>query len=122
MPLYKEELLDHFRFPRHKGILQDPDVSSAQYNPSCGDEISFQMKLKDGLITSIAFQGSGCVISQATASMLAQAMYQQPIESALRFNTTDLQVLIGIELGPTRLKCALLSLTALQDALRLSSC
>jgi nitrogen fixation protein NifU and related proteins len=118
MQLYKEELLDHYRFPRHKGKLIQPDVTSGQHNPSCGDHISFEAKLTNGMIMDIAFDGSGCVISQATASMIAQLVKNKSIQYVIALTTADILALIGMDLGPTRLKCALLSLYALQEGLR----
>jgi nitrogen fixation protein NifU and related proteins len=119
MQLYKEELLDHYRFPRHKGKLIAPDFSSGQQNPSCGDQVCFEVKLADGCIAAIAFDGVGCVISQATASMVAELVKDKPILFVVALTAQDIQLLIGMsDLGPTRLKCALLSLYALQQGLQ----
>ncbi len=117
MQLYKEELLDHYRFPRHKGKLIHPDFTSGQHNPSCGDQVSFEAKLSNGMIIEIAFDGVGCVISQATASMIAQLVKDKSIHYVIGLTPADILALIGMDLGPTRLKCALLSLYALQEGL-----
>lgn len=117
MQLYKQEILDHYRFPRHKGRLVQPDFSSGQHNPSCGDQVSFEVKLSNGCIIEIAFDGVGCVISQATASMVAQLVKDKPISFIIALTSEDILTLIGMELGPTRLKCALISLYALQQGL-----
>lgn len=118
MDLYKEELLDHYRFPRHKGKLIQPDFTSGQHNPSCGDQIVIEAKIGQGVITQIAFDGSGCVISQATASMIAELVKDKSIHFVLELRSDDILQLIAIELGPTRLKCALLSLYALQEGVQ----
>lgn len=118
MQLYKQELLDHYRFPRHKGKLVQPDFSSDQHNPSCGDQVCFQGKLANGCIVEIAFDGVGCVISQATASMVADLVKDRQISYSIALKSDDILTLIGIDLGPTRLKCALISLYALQQGLR----
>lgn len=115
MQLYKQELLDHYRFPRYKGRLIQPDFASRQHNPSCGDHISFEVKIYNGCIADIAFEGSGCVISQATASMIAVLVKDKPITYCINLTQADIVNLIGMELGPTRLKCALLALYALQE-------
>lgn len=119
MELYKQELLDHYRFARHKGKLIRPDVSSGQHNPSCGDHVCFEAKIADGTIVEIAFDGDGCVISQATASMLAEFVLGKSIEFVQSLQSTDVQMLIKMDLGPTRLKCALLSLHALQSGIKM---
>lgn len=118
MDLYRHELLDHYRFPRHKGRLVSPDIVSGQHNPSCGDRVSFELKLGDGSIVEVAFDGVGCVISQATASMVAETIQGKSIEFVLQLTTVDIITLVGIDLGPTRLKCALLSLDALHAGLQ----
>jgi nitrogen fixation NifU-like protein len=117
MQLYKEELLDHYRFPRYKGKLVQPDVMSAQFNPSCGDSVTFEAKIANGTIVQIGFDGTGCVISQAAASMLAEFVRGKSTLEISALPSSIMIELIGMELGPTRLKCALLSLYALQEGL-----
>lgn len=116
--MYQEELMDHYHHPRHRGILPIADIDSGQFNPSCGDAVTMQAKVQDGVITAIAFEGKGCVISQATASMLAEYALHKSLETMQNFSTNDLMHLIKIPLGPTRLKCALLSLHALKDGIK----
>jgi nitrogen fixation protein NifU and related proteins len=114
---YQEELLDHYRNPRYKGRIQNPDFSSDELNPSCGDRVLIAGKIDKEKITQIAFEGSGCVISQAVASMLAEKSLNATRTQILAFNVETVQNLVGIPLGPTRLQCALLPLEALQNAL-----
>lgn len=118
MKFYKELLMDHFKNPRYRGRLENPDFSTAQYNPSCGDSISIQGCVEKGILTKVAFIGSGCVISQAAASILSELCIDKPIDEILAIKKEDVPKLLGIDdLGPTRLKCALLALVALQDGL-----
>jgi nitrogen fixation NifU-like protein len=118
MNMYHELLLDHYKYPRHKGTLENPDFSSGQYNPSCGDRVAFQGKITDGTIAQIAFEGSGCVISLATASLLGVHILNKPVSFAQHLTPADMVNMIGIELGPTRLKCALLPLEAVQEGIK----
>ena len=118
MDFYKDELLDHYRFARNRGTLLQPDFSSGQYNPSCGDQVSMQARIANGYLVAIAFQGSGCVISQACASMVTELVKDKAVSYLESLTSKDIQELLGIQLGPTRLKCALLSLYALQEGLR----
>lgn len=118
MNLYQETLMDHYRHPRNRHILNPADFSSDMYNPSCGDSVSFSGCVSSsGTISRAAFQGSGCVISQATASMLTQTILHKPIHEVINLDKQFILDLIGIELGPMRLKCALLSLEALHQGL-----
>ena len=122
--LYQEELMDHFKYPRNKKKLESPDFSSGKHNPSCGDSVSIEGivekdpetgKLK---IKELAFDGSGCVISQAAASMLTQFCKGKFVDQVMAMNKDDILKLVKIELGPTRLRCALLCLDALKSALQ----
>lgn len=115
--IYQEELLEHFKYPKHRKRLQDPDFTAGHYNPSCGDRISIEGKFDNQHITDLGFTASGCVISQATASMLTELCIGKTAEQILQLNKDDIVTLIGIPLGPTRLKCALLSLEVLHQGL-----
>jgi len=112
--LYQAELLDHYRNPRNRGELAHPDFSSGQYNPSCGDKVQFQGCIAQDRLSAIAFTGVGCVISQATASLLGERVLGYSSAHILNLDKHFITELIGMELGPTRLKCALLPLEALQ--------
>ncbi len=116
--LYQETLMDHYRNPRNRGVINNPDFCSGSYNPSCGDAVSMEGMITDGTITKVFFEGKGCVISQAGASLLTQKARGCSIAEINAFDTTFMQSLVGISLGPTRLKCALLPLHALQDGLK----
>lgn len=109
--------MDHYRHPRHRGIIENANFASGVHNPSCGDSVSVSGCIENGIITALAFDGVGCVISQATASMLAEAVLQKTVEYALNFDKDALIALVSVQCGPTRLKCVLLALDALHGAL-----
>ena len=121
--LYQEELMDHFRYPRNKKKIENPDFSSGQQNPSCGDTVFVEGKVaKDekGVmrVVDIGFGGSGCVISQAAASMLTEKCIGKTVDEVLSINKDDILGMVKLKLGPLRMHCALLCLEALKDALR----
>ncbi len=112
--LYREVILDHYQNPRSYCTLESPDLSVQDSNPLCGDEIQIDLKVKDGIIDQVRFSGKGCSISKAAASMLTEAIEGKSIEEVKKMNREDILEMLGIELGPVRLKCALLSLKALK--------
>lgn len=115
---FREKLLEHYHHPRNVGTISEPDFSSAEYNHSCGDQIQIEGHVKNGILTSIAFIGSGCILSQAVASMVTDACKGKTVEQVLALNKEFVLGLIGsTTLGPTRLRCALLALYALQHGL-----
>ena len=116
--LYQEHLIEHFKYPQNKKAIAQPDFSVADHNPSCGDRISMQGLIKDNILVDVGFDGSGCVISQAAASMLTELCQGKAIPAILALTSSDMATLVAIPLGPTRLKCAVLSLQALQQGLR----
>ena len=115
---YHEKLMDHYRHPRHCGLVEQPDFSSQSLNPSCGDSVQFAGKLQGTTVAKVGFEGKGCVISQASASMLAEHVVGKTVDDVLKVSTQDMLGLVGLELGPNRMRCALLALEALQGALR----
>lgn len=114
---YQKALMEHYKKPRHKKNIEDPDFTSGHDNPSCGDKVIVKGKITDGSISDIGFDGSGCVISIASASMLMDKCKGMSIEDVLALTKDDILKMIQVELGPNRLHCALLSLEALQRAL-----
>ena len=117
--LYRQELLDHYRHPRNYGILPHAHTSTEILNPSCGDQISLQLAVADGRLDQVRFQGKGCVISLAAASLLTERVLHKPLDLLEAFSKDDMVDLVGIPLGPTRLRCALLALEALHRAIAL---
>jgi nitrogen fixation protein NifU and related proteins len=113
--IYREIILDHYRNPRNKGKLTDADVSIHDSNPLCGDEIDIHLKVEEGKIKNIKFEGRGCAISQASASMLTEMVIEKPLSRVKEIAKNDVLENIGLlNLGPARIKCALLSLKVLK--------
>lgn len=116
--LYQAQLLEHYQNPRNKGRLPGATFSSRKHNPSCGDAVSIEGIIEDGVVKKMMFEGVGCVISQATASMLSDKVVGMTLDEVLSLDAAAIQQLIGMQLGPTRLKCALLPLMALQEGIK----
>lgn len=115
--LYRQNILDHYKHPHHFGHLEAPDVQQDGSNPLCGDELHFEMKISGGKISGIAFSGRGCAISMAAASMLADDVMGKSTEQARLIPPSRVLDLLGIDPGPSRLQCALLSRRTVQQAL-----
>jgi len=115
--LYRDEILEHYRHPHNFGVLESPTVSHEGANPLCGDRITIQLGVRDGKVIEIAFTGRGCAISQASASLLTDEVRGMTVEGAAGYRADDLLDLLGIEISPARLKCAMLSLETLDAAL-----
>ena len=112
--IYKDIILDYYRNPRNFGDLPDPDVRAKDSNPLCGDIIEMQLKVKDGKVDDIRFKGKGCAISQASASMLTEIVKGKTLDEIKAIGKPDVLELLGIDPGPTRIKCALLGLKVLK--------
>jgi len=117
--IYKDIILDYYRHPRNSGNLPDPDVRAKDSNPLCGDIIEMQLKIKDGKVDDIRFNGKGCAISQASASMLTEVVKGKTLNEVKEMGKPDVLELLGIDPGPTRIKCALLGLKVLKLAVYL---
>ncbi len=116
MDLYREEILDHYKHPHHFGHLDDPDLSFHDSNPFCGDEITLELKVEDGHVVDAAFTGHGCAISRASASMMTDEIIGKSVDELRGWQKEQVLDLLGIEVGPVRVKCALLPLKALKGA------
>jgi nitrogen fixation NifU-like protein len=114
LDLYKENILDHAKYPHNHGTFDDPDLSYEDSNPLCGDVIRIDLKLKDGIVQDVRFSGRGCSISQAAASMLTDEIKGKSLEEIRQYDKQAILDLLGIPLGPTRVKCALLPLKVLK--------
>lgn len=112
--LYRENIIDHFRHPRHKGHLDAPDVHYHDVNPFCGDEITIELKLDGDRVQEAVFDGKGCAISQASASMLVDEIQGKTLDEVKALDKDDILEMLGIAIGPVRMKCALLSLKVLK--------
>ena len=117
MDPFREAIIDHYKFPRHKGKLDDANFHYHDSNPFCGDEVTIQVKVADDKVVDAAFEGRGCAISQASASMMMEEIIGMPVAELKRWGKEDVLDLLGIEIGPVRLKCALLPLKALKAGL-----
>ena len=132
--LYKEVILDHYKSPRNKRELPGAQLSCSKNNPLCGDEITVHARLQDGTVAEVTFEGQGCSISQASASMLTEAVTGRAVPEAERMAADfrgmmegtvepteeefgDLVALKGVAKYPVRIKCAVLAWDVLQDAL-----
>ncbi|MEK6590450.1 MAG: Fe-S cluster assembly sulfur transfer protein SufU [Nitrospinota bacterium] len=109
-----EFILDHFKNPRNYGILDPSDISHEEGNPSCGDVIRMDLKIKDNLVEDVKFSGKGCTISQAGASILTEMIKGQNLDEIKKISKDDMLSAIGIHLSPIRLKCGLLPLKVLK--------
>ncbi|HWK88767.1 MAG TPA: SUF system NifU family Fe-S cluster assembly protein [Longimicrobium sp.] len=132
--VYQELILRHYRNPKHRGELEQPDVVIPMRNPVCGDDILLQLQVRDGRIEDIRFSGHGCAISQAAASMMSEKALGRTFEEvhplAARFREMihgdeaaakdrelgDLRALAGVSKLPRRVKCAMLAWDALDEA------
>jgi nitrogen fixation NifU-like protein len=113
--LYREVIIEHYKNPDHRGHLDPYDISFEDENPLCGDHIRIDLRVNgEGLVTDGAFDGHGCAISQASADLLLDSIIGKPVEEIKKLTKNDVLELLGIELGPVRLKCALLSLKILK--------
>ena len=113
--LYREVIIEHYKNPSHRGKLDPHDISFADNNPLCGDHIQIDLRVgNDGVVTEAMFDGHGCAISQASADLLMESIIGKPLEEVKQLTKQDILDMLGIDLGPVRLKCALLSLKVLK--------
>jgi len=112
--LYRQNILDHYQNPRNFGTLPKPDISVEDSNPLCGDKIRMDLLVEDGRVADVRFSGVGCSISRAAASMLTEEIKGKTLEDVKRIGRDEVLEMLGIELGPVRLKCALLALKTLK--------
>jgi nitrogen fixation NifU-like protein len=118
--LYRDFILEHYRNPHNKGRLDPHDLQFADSNPTCGDEMSMTLVLDPDrtAIADVAFDGRGCAISQASASILTDGLRGQTLDEVREMDPKALLDELGVPIGPARLKCALLAYKVLQGAVR----
>jgi len=113
--LYRELIIDHYKNPQYRGHLDPNDIHFEDDNPLCGDHIEITLRVDAGSkVTDGRFDGKGCAISQASADLLIESIIGKPVEEVKKLSKQDVLDLLGIELGPVRMKCALLSLKVLK--------
>ena len=114
--LYRDFILDHYKRPRNFGELEPHDLEWHDHNPLCGDELGVHVRVEDGKVADLRFHGQGCAISQAAASMASEELIGMPVAEVGELSAEWVLDLLGIEISPTRRKCALLSLKVMRGA------
>ena len=119
--MYRQQILDHYRNPRHYGELEDPTFTHVGENTSCGDEIEVFVELADDgeTIEAVSFKGNGCAISQAAASLLSGELEGLTLDELYDLDRDDVLDLLGVEVTPMRIKCAVLAEKVFQDGAKL---
>ncbi|MFB6242916.1 MAG: iron-sulfur cluster assembly scaffold protein [Halobaculum sp.] len=119
--MYRQQILDHYKNPRNYGELADPDFSHTGENPSCGDTITVDVRLADDgeTIEYVAFSGDGCAISQAAASMLSERLPGTTLSELAEMDREDVTDMLGVDISPMRIKCAVLARQVAQDGAKL---
>ncbi|MEK4566123.1 Fe-S cluster assembly sulfur transfer protein SufU [Alkalihalobacillus sp. FSL R5-0424] len=133
--LYRQVIMDHYKNPRNQGQFSDDTLTVNLNNPTCGDRVQIQMKVEDGQVEAAKFEGEGCSISMASASMMTQAIKGMKVEDALKmseifsnmmlgkdydedlFDLGDIEALQGVTKFPARIKCATLAWKAMEQGL-----
>ena len=114
--LYRDYILDHYKRPHNFGELEPHDLEALEHNPLCGDELGVHIRVEDGRIADLRFHGHGCAISQAAASISSEELIGMPVEEISDLSADWVIEQLGIDISPTRRKCALLSLKVLRGA------
>lgn len=115
--LYRELIMEHAEEPHNLGRMEDPDLYGEEVNPTCGDEIRLYLKLEDGKVAEVKHDSKGCAVSQASVSMLTDMIKGKAEEELKKLEKEDVLAMLGIGVSTMRLRCALLSLETLRNAL-----
>jgi len=116
--LYQAHLLSHSQQPRNKGVLEDADITHKGQNPSCGDELTLYLKYDGDTISEVSFDGIGCAVSTAAASLLTERLKGLTRTEAMALTEADVYDMLKVEIHAGRVKCALLALNTLKEALQ----
>ncbi|WP_462411098.1 Fe-S cluster assembly sulfur transfer protein SufU [Neobacillus sp. Marseille-QA0830] len=133
--LYRRVIMDHYKKPRNRGVLEDSSLTINMNNPTCGDRIQLTMKVDEGIVQDARFEGEGCSISMSSASMMTEAIKGKKVEDALKMATIfsdmmqgkdvdedldlgDIEALQGVSKFPARIKCATLAWKAMEKGLK----
>jgi nitrogen fixation NifU-like protein len=119
MDIYMENILDHWRSPRNSGYLINPEISFFDSNPFCGDEVKMQLKIENNKVLDAKFTGRGCSISQAAADLILDFIKDKSLEEIKKIKNEEMVQMLGIPIGPVRIRCALLALFALKKGIYL---
>lgn len=115
--LFRDHILDHYRHPRCHGTIDKPDARVEDANPLCGDKLRMDFRFADGRVAEVRFSGTGCSISQASASMICEAIEGKTLDEVKALTRQDVLDLLGVDdLGPVRSKCAMLALKTVKAA------
>lgn len=132
--LYRRVIMDHYKNPRNRGVLEGNNLTINMNNPTCGDRIQLTMKVENGIVTDVKYEGEGCSISMSSASMMTQAIKGKKVEDALKLSKIfsnimqskeydddidlgDIEALQGVSKFPARIKCATLAWKAMEKGL-----
>lgn len=117
--LYKQNILDHYKHPHGKGVLTDFDIKKRGRNASCGDDLTLYIKFdQEHKVRDVAFEGEGCAISIAAASMLTETIKGKTVKELALISPGDIYNMLGIPISPGRVNCALLAYKALNDSIK----
>ncbi|PKL36424.1 SUF system NifU family Fe-S cluster assembly protein [Candidatus Peregrinibacteria bacterium HGW-Peregrinibacteria-1] len=119
MDLYSEIILDYYKNPRNKTLLETANKTATEFNSTCGDKITIYLEVADDKIIQARYQGDGCAISQASTSMLTEKLIGLSVKEAQELKIHDIFQLLGVEINPGRIKCATIGLIATQKALKI---
>jgi nitrogen fixation protein NifU and related proteins len=117
--LYQKQIIEHSKNPHNTGVISNPTLEAYEVNTLCGDGIRMFLNINDSVITEVKFEGSGCAISQSSASMLTDELIGMKVDEAKKISKDDILEMMGLDnINPSRMRCALLSLETLRKALK----
>ena len=115
--IYRELVIDHYKHPRNFGKIEDATLSGKEDNVVCGDTVTFYLKLENDKVSSVLWNGEGCALSQASASLLSEKVKGKTLTELEAISEHDILAIVGANLNPSRKKCAILSVEALHTTI-----